>query len=154
MGKKETTSCGCCVIRFVDDKPQVLLVRPFADRDAWGIPKGHVNEGESVTDCALRETREEANIDAMFVQPLTELAPVHVTYKHERKTVRAFLAFQSDPAQQPVCADGENVDIRFFGFDELPNLHVYQRPLLAQLVGLVNTMSKRDFAEAKEVSVD
>lgn len=145
MEKIATTSCGCCVIRYVDDKPQVLLVRPFADRDAWGIPKGHVNENELLVDCALRETREEAGIDAKILEPLSALSPVYVTYKKERKTVHAYLAIQSDPKQVPVCGDNENVDIRYFGFDELPNLHVYQRPLIAELVAKVTELGKTHF---------
>jgi 8-oxo-dGTP pyrophosphatase MutT (NUDIX family) len=151
MEKIATTSCGCCVIRWVDAKPQVLLVRPFADRDAWGIPKGHVNEGELLVDCALRETREEAGIDATVIEPLSALDPVYVTYKKERKTVHAYLAVQSDPSQIPVCGDNENVDIRYFGFDELPNLHVYQRPLLAQLVERVTALGEEAFS-AKETN--
>ena len=144
MEKVATTSCGCAVIRYVDDKPQVLLVRPFADRDAWGIPKGHVDEGESFQVCALRETREEAGIDVKILD--TEpLSPVVVNYKKERKTVRIFLGVQSDVSQVPRCADAENVDIRFFGFDELPNLHVYQRSLLDEIVSRVGAMKKEEF---------
>jgi 8-oxo-dGTP pyrophosphatase MutT (NUDIX family) len=145
MEKIATTSCGCAVIRYVDAKPQVLLVRPFADRDAWGIPKGHVDEGESFVECALRETREEAGIAARLIEPNVMLDPVQVVYKKERKTVRAFLAVQNDPRQTPVCNDNENVDIRYFGFDELPNLHVYQRPLLAQLVERVTELGEDAF---------
>lgn len=144
MEKIATTSCGCAVIRYVDDKPQVLLVRPFEDRDSWGIPKGHVDEGESFQDCALRETLEEAGINARILE--TEpLEPVIVNYKKERKTVRTFLSVQSDTSQVPRCADGENVDIRFFGFDELPNLHVYQRSLLEEIVKRVRAMKKEEF---------
>ena len=130
MEKKATTSCGCAVIRYIDDVPHVLLVRPFADRDAWGIPKGHIDEGETVIDCALRETLEEAGINAVLVEPLN---PVSTTYKSEHKTVRAFIAYQLNSAVVPFAADGENVDIRYFPLDALPNVHVYQRPLMAEV---------------------
>lgn len=130
MEKKITTSCGCAVIRYFDGVPHVLLVRPFAHRDAWGIPKGHIDEGETLEQCAIRETREEAGIDVVLLEPLT---PVMTTYKNEKKTVRAFMAYQRDDSE-PRAADGENVDIRYFRLNELPNIHIYQRPLLAEIV--------------------
>jgi len=147
MEKKATTSCGCAVIRYFDGVPHVLLVRPFAERDAWGIPKGHTDEGESFGDCALRETREEAGIEAILMKPLSS---VKTSYKHEIKTVWGFIARQRDQNAKPAALDGENVDIRFFKLDELPNLHVYQRPLLDEVVKLVGEMKKEDFTLGNE----
>ncbi len=49
--------------RIVDDSIEILLVRPWAERDAWGIPKGHINEGEDPQVCAKREVLEEAGVD-------------------------------------------------------------------------------------------
>lgn len=143
MEKKATTSCGCAVIRYVKDVPHVLLVRPFAQHDAWGIPKGHVNDNETVVDCAIRETLEEAGIEAVLIEPLN---PVSTTYKTERKTVRAFIAIQANPNIEPYAADGENVDIRYFPIDELPNIHVYQRPLLAEVKQKIIDLGKDRFA--------
>jgi len=40
-----------------------LLVRAKKDPTAWIFPKGHVEEGESLQDAALRELREEAGVE-------------------------------------------------------------------------------------------
>src|SRR5579872_5491751 len=106
--KKETTSCGCCVFRILNNMPQILLVRPFPDRDAWGIPKGHLDEGETLEACALRETFEEAGINVILQE---RLSPVKCVYKTERKMVESWLAYQAD-ATEPFAADGENVEVR------------------------------------------
>lgn len=154
MEKKATTSCGCVVIRYIEDVPHVLLVRPFAHRDAWGIPKGHVDTGETFLACALRETREEAGIDVCVVDSSEHLKPVSTTYKNERKTVRAFLAYQQDPEAQPKAADGENVDIRYFKFTELPNIHVYQRSLLKEANERVEELGRERFQATDQEQLD
>lgn len=144
MSKKETTSCGCCVIKYIDDKPHVLLVQPFPDRDAWGIPKGHINIDESFEDCARRETLEEAGVDAIVIH---ELDPVRTVYRDERKTVVSFLARQKDESQVPFLADGENVAIRYFSFDKLPDVHYYQRSLISQVRELTKQLSREVFSD-------
>ena len=147
MEKITTTSCGCCVIRFADGKPQILLVRPFADRDAWGIPKGHIEENESFEECALRETREETGIQAVL---LDQLCPVQANFKQEKKTVRAFLAYQYEKTQVPVTLDDENVDAKFFSFENLPTIHVYQRPLIAETLERVLQLGESSFSKNGE----
>lgn len=147
MEKKAITSCGCAVIRYFEEVPHVLLVRPFADRDTWGIPKGHIDDGETIVDCALRETFEETRIHAVLLEPLGH---VSTSYKTEKKTVKAFIAYQADEQEVPAALDGENVDIRYFSLDALPNIHVYQRSLLAEVKQRVNEMGKEKFSSPKE----
>lgn len=48
-------------LRFVDGAPQVLLISNKA-RTRWGIPKGHVEAGETSSEAAQREAFEEAGI--------------------------------------------------------------------------------------------
>lgn len=57
-------SCGVLIYR---DRPQreFLLMR-HADR--WDLPKGHIDEGETELECALRELQEETGIDRQAVQ--------------------------------------------------------------------------------------
>lgn len=51
-------SCGCIII----ENKKVLLVYEKR-RDFWGMPKGHVEEGETEIQTALREVKEEVGID-------------------------------------------------------------------------------------------
>ncbi|MQY49574.1 NUDIX domain-containing protein [Rhizobiales bacterium RZME27] len=48
-------------VRFVDGAPQILLISNRA-RTRWGIPKGHVEVGETSWQAAQREAFEEAGI--------------------------------------------------------------------------------------------
>src|SRR5215510_13107135 len=59
-------SCGFVIVRGQPIR-ELLLMR-HADR--WDLPKGHVDPGESDTQCALRELREEAGIVATDIEVL------------------------------------------------------------------------------------
>ncbi len=53
-------SCGTIICN--GDK--VLLIADLEGN--WGFPKGHVNEGETEEETALRETKEETNLDVIL----------------------------------------------------------------------------------------
>lgn len=58
MELRKEKSCGCIIIK--NDK--VLLVYE-KNRNFWGFPKGHMEEGESEIQTALREVKEEVGLD-------------------------------------------------------------------------------------------
>ena len=53
-------SCGAVVYTLMDGDPRYLLIRSI--EGYYGFPKGHVETGETETDTALREVREETGI--------------------------------------------------------------------------------------------
>jgi len=61
---------------FFFKNDQVLLLRRFNtgyEDGNYGVPAGHVEAGESATQCAIREAREEAGV---------ELTPEHLDFAH------------------------------------------------------------------------
>ena len=58
MNLKKEKSCGCIIIK---DK-KVLLVYE-KNRNFWGFPKGHMEDGETEIETALREVKEEVGLD-------------------------------------------------------------------------------------------
>ena len=65
------TAAGGLVVRRGDAGPEVLLI---FRRGAWDLPKGKLDPGETVEDCAVREVREEIGIDKLRI-----LAPAGTT---------------------------------------------------------------------------
>ncbi|MFW6078412.1 MAG: NUDIX hydrolase [Gemmatimonadota bacterium] len=54
------TSAGGVVFRRRDEAPRFLLIRdPYEN---WGLPKGHVERGETPEQAALREIEEETSL--------------------------------------------------------------------------------------------
>lgn len=52
-------ACGCIII----DNGKVLLIQQ--NEGWWGFPKGHVEIGETEVETAIREVKEETNIDVV-----------------------------------------------------------------------------------------
>lgn len=61
MNLRKEKSCGCIIIN--DNK--VLLVYE-KNREFWGFPKGHMEEGENEIETALREVKEEVGLDVQI----------------------------------------------------------------------------------------
>lgn len=127
--RKKTTSCGGLPVRRRAGQVEVLLIKQFAHKDSWGIPKGHMHPGETEEQCAIREVREEAGVKVVLGQRLPNVGTV---FKDEDKTVVSWLCtVEGSEEPRHDDPDSEVADARWFNVNELPTVHVYQRPLLA-----------------------
>jgi 8-oxo-dGTP pyrophosphatase MutT (NUDIX family) len=73
----------------VVDDGQVAVVVPHRDdpsrRPTLGLPKGHIDPGESPEEAATREVREETGVEAELVDKLGD-----VRYWYQRRGTRVF----------------------------------------------------------------
>jgi len=60
-----------------DDAGRILLIHR-SDNDNWAVPGGAMELGESMVDCAVRETKEETGIDC----EVTGLVGIYTDPKH------------------------------------------------------------------------
>jgi len=142
--RRKATSCGGLPWRFRDNKLQVLLVKQFIHSDNWGVPKGHIKEGESLEDCALREIREETGVEVFLTSRLPDITSVH---RDEEKTVVLWLAQpigDDDPCHDN--PDSEVADARWFNVGELPPIHNYQRYIIGHAIELIERDLRGDDA--------
>ena len=133
--RKQVISCGCVVWRIVGEQLQILLIKQFAFKDTWGIPKGHINADETDEECAIRETHEETGIN---VELEKKLPNVLVKYKHGDKLMMSFLAHQLGTGEPHVDnVDSEVASVEWFNVNELPLVISYQQKLITHVIKML-----------------
>ena len=78
---RSETSAGGFVYRGRGDACMVLVGgrrRPPRGRLTWGLPKGHVEAGETLAETAVREVREETGVEAEVERLLGDIRYVFV----------------------------------------------------------------------------
>ena len=131
----EVRSCGILLFRN-DPNPSFLLMR-HANR--WDLPKGHVDEGETFMECALRELEEETGIQESQIKLDPDFKFIHqytVTKKRygnvpKLKELIIYLAELTEPVDINVTEH-----LGFEWFDWIPSHNIQTvtiDPLLAQV---------------------
>jgi len=112
-------SAGGVVIK---DKREVLLIKNPSN--VWTFPKGHIEKGETKEQAALREVKEETNIDAEIVTYLGEVSYFY-TWAGVKiyKTVYFFLMRYKSGIPVP---SWEVKDARFFSLERAQKLLKYK----------------------------
>ena len=54
-------ACGAVIYKYEEDELKFLLIKQT--NDVWGFSKGHVEGNEEEIETALREIKEETNLD-------------------------------------------------------------------------------------------
>lgn len=90
------------MFRRASDNLDFLLIRdPY---DNWGLPKGHIEGGETPAEAALREVEEETGLSALSM--VTQLPTIDWFFRDRGKLVHKFCHFflvestTGDPAPQ------------------------------------------------------
>jgi 8-oxo-dGTP pyrophosphatase MutT (NUDIX family) len=114
---KQEKSCGCIII---EDK-KVLLIKQC--NNTWGFPKGHVEDEETEIETAIREVKEETNLD-VSVNVSKRYTMEYVTDKGNDKEVVLFMAKRINGKIKP--QESEISDIAWVSFDKALELISYE----------------------------
>jgi predicted NUDIX family NTP pyrophosphohydrolase len=127
---KRKISAGLLMYRFKDEKLQFFIGHPGGpfwdkqDKGAWSIPKGEVDEGETLMDTAKREFFEETGINADFDE--SKLIDLGSVIQKSGKAVYIW-AFEGDWSGEGIGKSMVNTEYpqgsgKFISFPELDKL--------------------------------
>ncbi|MFB7655229.1 MULTISPECIES: NUDIX domain-containing protein [unclassified Streptomyces] len=107
-----------------DDAGRILLQRRV-DNGMWALPGGAMNIGESLPECAVRETREETGLDVAVVGIVgTYSNPRHVFAYDDGEVRQEFsICFLARPVGGQLAVSSESTEVRWFdpsAVDDLP----------------------------------
>lgn len=110
-------ACGCIII----ENNKVLLIKQITE--IWGFPKGHVEKNETEEETAIREVKEETNID-VEIQKDKRYTMNYITDKGVDKEVVLFLAKKVGGEIKP--QESEISVVEWLNFDEAIEKITYQ----------------------------
>jgi len=135
MGRREI-SAGCVVYRKADEVVQVVLIQP-RDREAWALPKGFIEAGQTAETAAIRETLEETGLSGN-IEAKIDTIKYSYTAKWEKPPARIFkivtFFLMSFTKGDPSKHDHEVERVEWFPLDvALKKINAGQQDLLRQL---------------------
>ncbi|MBU9721653.1 MULTISPECIES: NUDIX domain-containing protein [Bacillaceae] len=122
MKRIDELRAGVAVI-VLNEENQVLLQKR-ADVELWGIPSGHIEIGETVSNAAIREVKEETNLDirikkliGVYSEPNSQV----FTYPNGEVVHFITTCFLAEVRCGELrCNSDESLEVRFFDPENLP----------------------------------
>lgn len=119
-----------------DNQGRIMLVRR-RDDGTWGIVGGWMSPGEGALEAATRECQEESG----YTVEVTGLLGVYSnpqtmrwTYPNGDQAEFVSIVFEARVGKQLGKLDGEALEVRFFGADELPDIRLNDRQMVLDAV--------------------
>jgi 8-oxo-dGTP pyrophosphatase MutT (NUDIX family) len=128
MVVRTATSAGAIILREVEGELKIALAQHQRVIKAWVIPKGHVEEGESIEQAALREIYEEAGLDnVQLIKHLGIIMRESAKSSGDvvQKTIHFFLAYALSDSQSPTPLDLSFIEVGWFRPEEAIELLPY-----------------------------
>jgi 8-oxo-dGTP pyrophosphatase MutT (NUDIX family) len=115
------TSAGVIVLKDEDQDHVLLGYR--ADTKDWGLPGGYMEPGETLEETAIRELKEEIDIEAesLKIFKIFSGTEFYHEYPNGDKVYSVMAVFLYSDVEQSINVDNtEILKVRFFNLRELP----------------------------------
>ncbi len=129
MVQKTAVSAGAIILREVKGQLKIALAHHARAANSWTLPKGHVEDGESLQEAALREVYEETGLnDVQLVQYLGSILRSSRKSNGDvvQKTIHFYLAYAFSQSKTPTPTDQRFVEAGWFSLKEAVKLLPYE----------------------------
>jgi ADP-ribose pyrophosphatase YjhB (NUDIX family) len=122
MKRIDDLKAGVAVI-ILNEENQVLLQKR-SDVGLWGIPSGHIEIGETVSEAAIREVKEETNLDIRIKKLIGVYSdPNSQVFAYPNGKIVHFITtyFLAEITGGKLrCNSSESLEVKFFKQQNLP----------------------------------
>ena len=119
---KKEKSCGAVVYKKENNEIFILLLKHNAGH--WSFPKGHVEEDETEQQTALREIKEETNLDVTIDNGFRKVS----TYSPKEGVMKDVIFFVSELKEDEAEEKAQECEIQelgWFSYEEAMNIITY-----------------------------
>ena len=123
------TSAGAIILREIEGELKIALAHHQRTEKAWVIPKGHVEECETIEEAALREIHEETGLDNIqLIKHLGSFVRKSIKSNDDiiQKTIHFFLAYALENRQHTAPTDLLFTEVGWFEPAEAIELLPYE----------------------------
>ncbi len=98
------------------------------EKDYWGLPKGHIEEGEPVKEAAFRELSEETGIERREIRVIPGFKEANKYYfKQKEETIfKIVIYFLAETKKETIKVSHEHTDFKWVNFDQAMKLIPYK----------------------------
>lgn len=135
-------SCGFVVYKESSGVREYLLVSALNGK--YGFPKGHVERGETEYETAVRELKEETNLEVRFVDGFRRQIEYRLPQK--RDTMKRCVYFLGEYTEgEIICQEEEVLDAVFVDFDQAMQIIPFTnaRAVLQEADEYINILNKQ-----------
>lgn len=134
VGHAPLISVGATTLVFNDKNELLLNLR--SDSNDWGIPGGGKEINETLEECAIRELKEETNLDTKDLELVTVLSgkDYFYVYPNDDKVDCVITLYQVKNYSGILnINDGESKKLEFFPLDNLPVLEKRAKAIIDKI---------------------
>ena len=114
---------NACAVVIVNKDKQILLQKR-SDNLLWGLPGGLIEIEESITDAAIREVKEETNLDIELVKFIGVFNNPFMRWREkDRARVISFAFVGKLKTTNLKINDNESKELKYFDYEKLPQIH-------------------------------
>ena len=127
---------GVGATTLVFNNKNELLLNLRSDTNTWGIPGGSKELNETLEECAIRELKEETNINVNDLELITVLSgkEYYSKYPNEDELDCVIALYKvSNYEGELNINDGESKQLKFFSLDSLPELESRAKAIIDKI---------------------
>jgi 8-oxo-dGTP pyrophosphatase MutT (NUDIX family) len=122
-------SAGGVLVRTVRGRPMLAAIRPRGKPEGlWALPKGQIDAGESASETAVREVREETGVSGRLVEKLGDVRYVYSRGGERIFKVVSFFLLRAGRGRIGEIEEEMRIEVaeaRWLPLDEAPRLLAY-----------------------------
>ncbi|MFA7561200.1 MAG: NUDIX domain-containing protein [Candidatus Izemoplasmatales bacterium] len=108
---------------ITNEKNEILLQKR-SDNGLWGLPGGLFELADSISQCAIREVKEETNLDIKLNKFIGVFVNPFMRWKESDKAKVFSFAFTAKITGGELRVnDSESSELKYFSYQELPTIH-------------------------------